>query len=255
MLNFISSSDNSKKPLIFIHGIGSTSETFQNQIESFKKENYVVSIDLPGFGKSKMLKETSISNYASTIYNFLITQKITKPILVGHSLGGMIVQNIITQYLNYAEAAILVATSSRFGSKDITWQNNYINSRLEPLNKGKTMEDISVTAIKNIIGPYKNKDVIKFAGKIMSSISVDAYRAAILSLINFDLSEQFTKISIPILLIAGKNDIQAPAKTMLSMSKKFKNNKYIEVNDCGHLIHLEKPEIFNNAIKKFIINL
>jgi pimeloyl-ACP methyl ester carboxylesterase len=42
---------------------------------------------------------------------------------------------------------------------------------------------------------------------------------------------------------------------MLSMSKKFKNNKYIEVNDCGHLIHLEKPEIFNNAIKKFIINL
>ena len=151
-----------------------------------------------------------------------ISQNITKPILVGHSLGGMIVQCIINKYLNYAKAAILVATTSRFGSKDIAWQNHFINSRLEPLNINKTMKDISIGAVTNIIGPYKNKDVIKFAEKMMSSISKEAYKAAIHSLVNFDLSKQFCEISIPILLIAGENDIQAPAKTMLSMSKKIK---------------------------------
>ena len=255
MLNFISSSDNSKKPLIFIHGIGSTSETFQNQIDVFKKENYVVSIDLPGFGKSKMLKETSISNYASTIYNFLITQKITKPILVGHSLGGMIVQKIITQHLNYAEAAVLIATSSKFGSTDISWQNNFIHSRLDPLNNGKKMKDIAYMAINNIIGPNKNKRVIKFAEKIMSSVSEEAYRASIQSLIGFDLRDQLSLINIPTLLISGKHDKQALAKTMLSMSKKIRKSKYVQFEECGHLIHLEKAEIFNNTIKKFIINL
>ena len=255
MLHFNSSSDKNKKPLVFIHGIGSTSETFKNQIKYFKKDNYVLSIDLPGFGKSTILKETSILNYAITVYNFLISQNITKPILVGHSLGGMIVQCIINKYLNYAEAAILVATTSRFGSKNIAWQNNFINSRLEPLNKNKTMKDISIGAVKNIIGPYKNKDVIKFAEKMMSSISKEAYKASIHSLVNFDLSKQFCEISIPILLIAGENDIQAPAKTMLSMSKKNQNNKYLMIQNYGHLIHLEKPEIFNNTIKKFITNL
>ena len=42
---------------------------------------------------------------------------------------------------------------------------------------------------------------------------------------------------------------------MLSMSKKNQNSKYLMIQNCGHLIHLEKPEIFNNAIKKFITNL
>ena len=139
MLHFNRSSDKSKKPLVFIHGIGSTSETFKNQIKYFKKDNYVLSIDLPGFGKSTILKETSILNYALTVYNFLISHNVAKPILVGHSLGGMVVQCIINKYLNYAEAAILVATASRFGSKDIAWQKHFINSRLEPLNKNKTL--------------------------------------------------------------------------------------------------------------------
>ena len=119
--------------------------------------------------------------------NFLILHDmLTKPILVGHSLGGMVVQCIINKYLNYAEAAILVATASRFGSKDIAWQKHFINSRLDPLNKNKTMKDISsVGAVKSIIGPHKDKDVIKFAEKLMSSISQEAYKAAIHSLVNF----------------------------------------------------------------------
>ena len=75
---------------------------------------------------------------------FLISQNISKPILIGHSLGGMIVQKIITQHRNYAEAAILIATSSKFGSSDISWQNNFINSRLEPLNNGKKNEGYSL---------------------------------------------------------------------------------------------------------------
>ena len=255
MIHCITSPNKDKKPLVFIHGIASTSEIFINQIKEFEKDYYVLSIDLPGFGKSKMLKKTSIYNYANEIYNFLISNKIKKPILIGHSLGGMIVQKIITQHLNYAEAAVLIATSSKFGSTDISWQNNFINSRLDPLNNGKKMKDIAYMAINNIIGPNKNKRVIKFAEKIMSSVSEEAYRAAIQSLIGFDLRDQLSLINIPTLLISGKHDKQALAKTMLSMSKKIKKSKYVQFEECGHLIHLEKAEIFNNTIKKFIINL
>ena len=164
-------------------------------------------------------------------------------------------QKIITQHRNYAEAAILIATSSKFGSSDISWQNNFINSRLEPLNNGKKMKDIAYMAINNIIGPNKNKHVVQFAKKIMSSISEEAYREAIHSLIGFDLRDQLSLIKIPTLLISGQNDGQAPAKTMLSMSKKIKKSKYVQFKECGHLIHIEKAEIFNNTIKKFILNL
>lgn len=255
MINYIASSNKDKKPLVFIHGIASTSLTFIDQIKNFEKNYYVLSLDLPGFGKSKTLRKTTIYNYANAIYKFLILNKIKKPILIGHSLGGMIVQKIITEHLNYAKAAVLIATSSKFGSSNTSWQNNFIESRLKPLNEGKMMKDIAYMAIFNIIGPKKNEQVIKFAEKIMSSISEESYRAAIMSLIGFDVRKKLPLIKIPTLLISGEFDKQAPAKTMLSMSKKIIKSQYIEIEDSGHLIHLEKTEIFNKIVKKFIINL
>ena len=108
MLNFISNSVENKKAIIFIHGIASTSETFKNQIEIFKKDYSVISIDLPGYGKSPEPLEVSITNYAEIIYKFLLSKNINKPILIGHSLGGMIVQEILTKYISFAEAAVLI---------------------------------------------------------------------------------------------------------------------------------------------------
>ena len=255
MLNFISNSVENKKAIIFIHGIASTSETFKNQIEIFKKDYSVISIDLPGYGKSPEPLEVSITNYAETIYKFLLSKNINKPILIGHSLGGMIVQEILTKYISFAEAAVLIATSAKFGSNDLSWQNNFINARLKPLEEGKSMKDISIKAVANIIGSNKNQKIITFASNMMASISKNTYKSAILSLINFDVRHKLINIAIPLLLISGDEDKQAPAKTMESMSKKIKNSKYLEIKNCGHLIHLEKPEIFNRSIKEFILSL
>jgi len=255
MLNFISNSIENKKTIVFIHGIASTSETFINQIKLFKKDFSIISIDIPGYGKSPKIKNTTISNYAYSIHKFLISKNIKKPILIGHSLGGMIVQEIITKHVNFAKAAVLVATSAKFGGKDLSWQNSFINSRLQPLENGQSMKDISITAITNIIGSNKNQEVISFAGKIMGTIKKNTYKSAILSLVDFDLRHKLSNITIPTLLIAGEEDKQAPAKTMKSMSKKIKYAQYQEIKKCGHLIHLEKPEIFNKSIKDFILSL
>lgn len=255
MLNFISNKVKNKNSIIFIHGIAGTSETFINQIKLFEKKFSIISIDLPGYGKSPQIKNITITNYADTIYKFLLYKNINKPILIGHSLGGMIVQEIITKNVNFAKAAVLVATSAKFGSIDESWQNNFINLRLAPLDIGKTMRDISTQSITNIMASNSNKKVIKFASKLMGSISENTYRSAIKSLIGFDLRHKLQDIKIPTLLIAGKEDIQAPSKTMKSMSKKIKYSQFVEIKNCGHLIHLEKPEIFNKSIKDFILNL
>ena len=255
MLNFISNKVKNKKSIVFIHGIASTSETFINQIRLFEKTFSIISIDLPGYGKSRQIKNITINKYAETIYKFLLSKNINKPILIGHSLGGMIVQEIITKNVNFAEAAVLVATSAKFGSNDESWQNNFIKSRIDPLDKGESMKDISTNAIANVMSSNPNKKVINFASEIMGSIPKNTYKSAIYSLIGFDLRHKLKDIIIPTLLIAGKDDKQAPSKTMKSMSKKIKYSQYLEIKNCGHLIHLEKPEIFNKSIKDFILNL
>ena len=87
----------------------------------------------------------------------------------------------------------------------------------------------------------------------MSSISDKSYRVAINSLIDFDLKDKLSSISIPTLLIAGENDNQAPAKMMQRMSENIKNSQLVIIKDCGHLINIEKPDDFNDVIKEFFI--
>ena len=87
----------------------------------------------------------------------------------------------------------------------------------------------------------------------MSSISDKSYRVAINSLIGFDLKNKLSSISIPTLLIAGENDNQAPAKIMRRMSENIKLSQFVVINECGHLINIEKPVDFNNALKDFFI--
>ena len=253
MLNYICSTSEDKTPLILIHGIAGTSKVFEPQINEFGKQYYVISIDLPGYGRSSMLENTSISSYANAVYDFLISHALESPILLGHSLGGMIVQKIITQHPSYAKASILVGTSSKFGGNDVLWQKHFINSRLRPLNEGKTLAEISESLINNIVGPKTEKKIIKFASNIMSSISDKSYRVAINSLIGFDLKNKLSSISIPTLLIAGENDNQAPAKIMRIVSENIKLSQFVVINECGHLINIEKPVDFNNALKDFFI--
>ena len=68
-----------------------------------------------------------------------------------------------------------------------------------------------------------------------------------------NLKDKLTSISIPTLLIAGENDNQAPARMMQRMSENIKNSQLVIIKDCGHLINIEKPDDFNDAIKEFFI--
>jgi len=251
MLNYISSSNKDKYPIIFIHGIAGSANSFKQQIKSLGKDYYVISIDLPGYGKSKLDSNFTIEKYAKIISDFIIHKKLKSPILVGHSLGGMIVQKIVISSKDFIKACILVGTTSKFGSKNPNWEKKFIHSRIKPLEDGKTMKEISFTSIRNIVS---NKKIINKAVNIMSEIPEETYKIAIRSLIGFDINNKLNRINIPTLLIAGEQDILAPPKTMKKMQEKIKNSKLITIKNCGHLINLEKPRLFNKIIKNYVIN-
>ena len=252
MIDYISSKNKNNSPLIFIHGIGSDADSFTNQIKKLGKNYFSVAINIPGYGKSKSINNPSINKYADIIYKFIVDNKFELPILVGHSLGGMIVQKIVIAHPKKFKACILIGTTARFGSSDPNWQRNFINSRLKPFNEGKTMEEVALISISNIVSKNTNKTKINLAANNMKKINVESYKSAIKSLINFNVSKNLYKIVIPTLLISGDEDILAPPKTMKKMHDKIKNSEFLILKDCGHLINVEKSEELNKIILNFI---
>ena len=101
-------------PLVLVHGYLGSSEMWSLQIDYFSKFCRVISPALPGFGESHEAKSLdSINDMAKFIIDILDEKKIDKFNLLGHSMGGMIVQemaridgNKIMKLICYSTGAI-----------------------------------------------------------------------------------------------------------------------------------------------------
>ena len=82
-------------PLVLVHGFLGSSEMWRPQINFFKENYRVIVPALPGFGSSNATNScNSIACMAESIIDLLKKKKIKKFNLLGHSMGGMIVQEI-----------------------------------------------------------------------------------------------------------------------------------------------------------------
>ena len=83
-------------PLVLVHGFLGSSEMWRPQINFFKENYRVIVPALPGFGKSNKVNSCkSIECMAKSILTSLDKKKIEHLYLLGHSMGGMIVQEIV----------------------------------------------------------------------------------------------------------------------------------------------------------------
>ena len=98
-------------PLVLIHGFLGSSKMWGPQIDFFKKNFRVITPDLPGFGKSTHIKShDSIISLANLILDCLKDKQINKFHLLGHSMGGMIVQEMAKIYGDKISKLIFYST-------------------------------------------------------------------------------------------------------------------------------------------------
>ena len=82
-------------PLVLVHGFLGSSKMWNLQIDFFKYHFRVITPDLPGFGRSNKAKShNSIQSIANFLLDRLEEKKINKFHLLGHSMGGMIAQEM-----------------------------------------------------------------------------------------------------------------------------------------------------------------
>jgi len=100
-------------PFVLVHGYFGSSEMWSFQKKFFSKSCRVITPALPGFGESHEVKSLdSIYKMAKIIINVLDQKKIDKFNLIGHSMGGMIVQEITKLIGNRVNKLICFATGS-----------------------------------------------------------------------------------------------------------------------------------------------
>jgi 3-oxoadipate enol-lactonase len=239
-------------PLVFLHGIGGAARAWRGQLDFFADRYRAIAWDMPGYGGSAPLPAVSIATLANALQDFLQQIGAAKPVLVGHSIGGMIVQQILAKTPDIAAAVVLAQTSPAFGKADGDWQKEFIGARLGPLDRGETMVSLAPALVRELVGDDPDVSGMELARDCMAAVPEATYRATMLALLGFDQRNALENIAVPTLVLSGSRNKNAPAPMMAKMASYIPSATYVEIEGAGHLVNLERPKPFNAALDAFL---
>jgi 3-oxoadipate enol-lactonase len=242
--------------VVFIHGVGGSAQAWQLQVETFRAAGYTpLPLDLPGYGGRPAIERIDFEEFSEDVEAQIARAGLHRPVLVGHSLGGMIAQTLLRRKPEGYRAVVLVGTSPAFGKPEGEFQKKFVADRLAPLASGKSMPELAAGMINEIIGPAPDPEGRKLAVASMAAAPAATYKACVEAIVTFDERANLGQIRVPVLCLVGEFDKNAPAPMMERMAAKIPGAEFVVLPGLGHLPNLENPAAFDAAVLGFLRDL
>ncbi len=236
-------------PLVLVHGYLGSSEMWKFQKDYLKNYFRVIAPALPGFGESYKVKSlNSINTMANIILEYVEEKKINKFNLMGHSMGGMIVQEIAKVAGDKVNKLICFATGSignipdRFESLDVSIKRLKEEGIKETVKRIPPKWFVNGNKAKNY---YLCENAVKETSEETADNALNAMK-------NWNGLENLKNIKNETLIIWGDKDISYNFYQVETLNKNIPNSRLDIFKNCCHNVHLEEPEKFNKTVKTFL---
>ncbi len=232
------------KTLTFVHGSGGSHLHWNYQRRFFEKSYNIVAVDLPGHGEAGSDGEDSVGAYAKHLLHLLRSLPGDVFCLLGHSLGGAIVQEFTLLYPQYVEALVLVGTGARL---------RVLPEVLEGLQGrfGETVEMICNYAFSK----KTLKDLIQNGIETMLQAGPAVLYGDFAACNRFDVMDRVGTIQVPTLVVCGGDDVMTPPKYARFLAEKISGARLEIIDGAGHMVMLEKPDELNCRVMEFLQTL
>ena len=235
-------------PLVLVHGFLGSSKMWEPQINFFKDYFRVITPDLPGFGKSSNIKSLdSINVMAKTVLELLKKRDINKFNLMGHSMGGMVVQEMAIISGDKINKLICYSTGP---IGDIPGRFETIETSREKLKKHGIEKTANRISKKWFVEGDKAK-YFYLCNNANKATSEEAADNALIALKNWRGLENLKNIKNPTLIIWGDQDKAYNFDQVDTLNNNIPNSELKIIEGCSHNVHLEKPDEFNKVVEYF----
>jgi len=236
--------------LVMIHGAGGTSQIWQNQIRLSKVRSVGVNgsvntlaLDLPGHGKSADEARSDIDAYAAWLSEVLRSVFDEPPFLMGHSMGGAIVQKVALSDPDLMKGIILAGTGPRLQVAPMF---------LEGLQKSFH------TIVESIMGfayaADADRRLVQEGIKLMKAAGGEAVYKDFYACDRFDVRDQIGGLNLPALILCGSEDKLTPPSLSRKLHEAIPGSRMEIVQGAGHMVMIEKHRAFNDHVLDFVLN-
>lgn len=235
-------------PIVFIHGALVSSTMWSAQVERLKDEYLVITIDLPEHGKSrnKVLKDYTVQSLCSSVMGLLSELDITRFNLCGHSLGGMVAQEIAMTNPECVRSLILAETS--YGTRNTLGErvSSWASEKMLYLMTQKQLVNMSARTYGKL-----NTDTRKYIEEEISVYSITQSRRVMAAALNYSSKERLANININTLILVGAENRQTHGQAH-AMNQLIKNSELVSVPAAHHLLNMDNAAFFNDQVYKHL---
>ena len=230
--------------LLFIHGAGLSKRLWEAQIEDLKDISNPVALDLPGHGNSAGPGKDSIAAYADDVLHFIREAGLSQSnlVLCGMSMGGAVVQQLLIAHPERFKAGILVNTGARLKVLPVIFET--VNTDFEGLIRNIPAMSLSPATDRSQF----EEQILDFSSQCDARTAIQDFTACNA----FDVMAQIPSITCPVLVLSAEHDLSTPPKYGLWLKQNLKNAEHVHVDNAGHFSMIEKADVVNTAIRKFL---
>lgn len=230
--------------LLLLHGLFGALSNFRGILEEFSKRYKVVIPLLPIYEMPVL--EATVNGLVRYVRQFVDMRGYEGMMVLGNSLGGHIAQLYALDQTKKVRALILTGSSGLFedslgGGYPKRGDYDYIKDRTE-----YTFYDPKVATKELVDEVY---EICNNRGKAIRVISMAK------SAMRENLAKHLHKLTMPVLLIWGKQDKITPTFVGEDFHRLLVNSELVLVDECGHAPMMEKPEEFNRILDEFLQKL
>ncbi len=242
-------------PVVFLHAFPVNRKMWQPQMDFLTKLGIgYIAWDYPGFGKSKIIKETMwIRDYSEYTYEILQEIGIRKTIVVGLSMGGYVALSLFREHPELFMGLLLANTRAHADDEEIRKRRYEIIEDLKVKNSLLELIEMHIQYFLTEETRSKRIELVKKLMEMMREATVEGVIQAQGAMARrLDSNDLLKRIKFPVTILTGDSDTLSPPKLAKYMVEMIPDATLQIIKNAAHLSNLERPKEFNRELKKLI---
>jgi pimeloyl-ACP methyl ester carboxylesterase len=234
-----------KPSLLFIHGAGCDASVWEALADRFVGKYPAYRLELPGHGGSSPEGEDRISSYSAWVRLAVSSLFATEPfVLVGHSMGGAVVMDMVVDTPPTLAGIILIGTGAKLPVTRAIFE--MIKEDLESFFRAIDQFAFSVSTPSEVREPF-----IRAVRQCPRSVIFNDFKACD----EFDIRDRLDEIRVPALILCGAEDNLTPVRYSTYLQANIASSRLMIIPESGHMVMTERPGVVSQAMESFLAEL
>ena len=261
-------------PVVLLHGITLRADVWHRQWELTDVAR-VIAVDLRGHGRSETGRDgASIEANARDLAVLLRALKLKGAIIVGHSMGGMVLGRFIADHLDpdgvehdpkTAQRVAGVGFVSTAGRSPVGLGSGLLrrvapsvrslaarHPKLAARIRAIPDNDLGHILVRSTFGARPDVRDVRETADAFEAIEIDEFLDAAPTILDHDVLDSLHRCELPAEVIVGSRDPLTPVRESRRLARVLPNASLTVVDGAGHQLMLEAPSEVNAMIRLLV---